>query len=77
MLPRAMTFFIAASINIFSVEFNLGFAAANSLLPDMPSLPVFQVDYRFFASFTGLPVGRTFLLVFAIWGKTFLFTFYR
>ena len=44
---------------------------------DMPSLPVFPVGYRFFTSSIGLPVGRTFLPVFAIFGKTFYFLFYR
>ena len=41
----------------------------------MPSLPVFPVDYQFFTSSTGLPVGRTFLLVFAILGKILVFRF--
>ena len=32
--------------------------------PDLPSLPVYPVDYRFLTPSTGLPDGRTFLPVF-------------
>ena len=42
---------------------------------DMPSLPVFPVDYLFFTYSTSLPVGKTFLPVFAILGN--FFSFYR
>ena len=31
---------------------------------DLPSLPVYPVDYRFLTPSTGLPDGRTFLPVF-------------
>ena len=32
--------------------------------PDLLSLPVYPVDYRFLTPSTGLPAGRTFLPVF-------------
>ena len=36
----------------------------HTLQSDLPSLPVYPVDYRFLTPSTGLPDGRTFLPVF-------------
>ena len=36
----------------------------NGFEADLPSLPVYPVDYRFLTPSTGLPAGRTFLPVF-------------